>query len=191
MVSPIVLYGNTILRKETQAVDPASVYAIPLITKLWNTLYATEGVGLAAPQINENYKAFVIDSSIVYNELSDEERKEYFPEDNGVKELFINPKIIEKSAANWSDYEGCLSIPGISETISRSWKITIEYLDAKFENQVKTFSGYTAKVIQHEYDHLHGTLFIDHLPALKRKLLFGKLKSIKNGKITTDYQSIL
>jgi len=178
MVLPIILYGNSILRKTCIDVNKTSSGLDTLINNLWSTLYSSDGVGLAAPQINSNQKVFIIDSSLAYNELTDLQKKAVLPGDKGVKEIFINARIIHESEEKWSELEGCLSIPGIVEPVERAWSIIVEYLDISYHPKRNRFSGYTAKIIQHECDHTNGILFIDHLPALKKRLLTNKLKKI-------------
>lgn len=188
MILPIIIYGNSILRKTGIDVNKKTPDLDALIENLWNTLESSGGVGLAAPQINSNHKVFIINSTLVYNELPDSQKMTLFNEDKGIKETFINARIIHESEEKWSEPEGCLSIPGIVKPVERAWSIIVEYLDISFSRKRNRFSGYTAKIIQHEYDHINGILFIDHLPALKRKLLKSKLKQITKGNVTSKYQ---
>lgn len=187
MVRPIIAYGHKILRQTCSDIEQEDGHTELLLTNLWDTLDFSEGVGLAAPQINNDKNVFVVNSTLMYDELDDKQREFYFYGDRGIKETFINPKIITSSEEKWSEIEGCLSIPGINEQVDRSWEILIEYLDQEFKLQRKQYFGYTAKVIQHEYDHINGKLFIDHLPALKIKLLKSKLKQIISGNVITNY----
>ncbi len=184
---PIIAYGNHILRKTCYEIEQQDQETDTLITNLWDTLNISGGVGLASPQINLIYQAFVVNSKLMYDDLDDQERNKFFPDDEGIQETFINARIIDKSEKTWSETEGCLSIPGINEPVKRQWEITVEYLNKDFQLQKKQFSGYTAKVIQHEFDHTNGILFIDYLAALKKKLLRGKLKRITDGKVETEY----
>jgi len=158
-----------------------------LISNLWHTLAMSGGVGLAASQINSNLSVFVIKSTLMFSEWNVEQRSKYFSGDEGIEEIFINPRIIGVSEETNTQTEGCLSIPDIYENIKRPWEIIIEYLDKDFVFHRKQFSGYTARVIQHEYDHLQGKLFIDHLSPLSKRLLQNKLKKISTKKITVDY----
>jgi len=158
-----------------------------LIADMWETMYASNGVGLAAPQINRSIRMFTVDSAQIIENLDEDERKEY-EGDEGIKEMFINAHIVEYTGDEWTYNEGCLSIPKVREDVMRPETITIEYVNEKFEPQTKTFSGITARVIQHEYDHIEGKLFIDYLTPLKRKLLKGKLLDISKGKIKMDYR---
>ena len=187
MIEPIIAYGHNILRKKCKKVVETSEEINDLINNLWQTLERSGGVGLAAPQINKGLSVFLVNSTLMYNNLSIEQRKEQFSGDKGIEETFINAKIIAESKEEWSDYEGCLSIPGIAEPVNRSWDVIIEYLNKDFQLKRTQYSGYTAKVIQHEYDHTNGVLFIDHLSALNKKLLNNKLKQIINGKIDVEY----
>jgi len=187
MVLPIVTYGNSILREACIDVNKETSGLNVLIEDLWNTLNSLDGVGLAAPQVDSNYKVFIVNSTQVYSKLTDSERADIFSGDKGILETFINARIIEESRKRWSGLEGCLSIPWIIEYVERACDITVEYQDKFFITKRKQFSGYTAKVIQHEYDHTNGILFIDHLSALKKEQLNSKLTRIKKGNIVTNY----
>ncbi len=159
-----------------------------LITNMWETMENSNGCGLASPQINKPLQLFIVDSQITFENLDTEDQLLYFERnDKGIRETFINAKIIDASEEVWDDYEGCLSIPGLSQKVERPWKITIEYLNQDFISQIKTFTGLTARIIQHEYDHTQGILYIDHLKPLKKKLIESKLKKIANGNIKTGY----
>jgi len=189
MILPIVAYGAPVLR--TVAKDISSDYPglAKFIEDMWETMYASNGVGLAAPQVNKDIRLFIIDSAQVFANLEDEERTEY-PDEPGVKQLFINARIIALEGNEWGYNEGCLSIPKIREDIQRPARVTIEYLDENFQPYTRTFSGITGRIIQHEYDHIEGKLFIDYLKPLKRKLLKGKLDDISKGKIKVDYKMV-
>lgn len=179
MVLPIILYGNSILRKNSIDVNKETPELDVLIENLWSTLNSSDGVGLAAPQINSKQKVFIVNSKLIYNELTDSQKKAAFPVDKGIKETFINAQIIAESEEKWTEMEGCLSIPGIIEPVIRAWSVIVEYRDKSLNPKRKQFSGYTAKVIQHEYDHTTGILFIDHLPTFKKRLLDSRLNRIK------------
>jgi peptide deformylase len=187
MIVPIISYGHKVLRQVCLEVEPGNPSVEDMILNLTDTLDAAEGVGLAAPQINEPLKMFMVDTRIIYIRMQEENRASYFPEGKGIRELFINARITKRSADTSIDTEGCLSIPSIFEEIQRSWQIEIEYLDSKFQPQYGQFSGLTARAIQHEIDHTQGILFVDHLSPLKKKLLANKLKQISKGKVATDY----
>jgi len=188
MILPIIIYGNSMLRKTGTDVNKETPGLDILIENLWSTLDSSGGIGLAAPQINSNYKVFIVNSTLAYKELADSQKKTFYHDDKGIKETFIDAQIIAKSEEKWSDLEGCLSIPGIVEPVEQTWHVIVEYQDKSLNLKRKQFSGYTAKVIQHEYDHINGILFIDHLPALKMKLLKSKLKQITKGNVTSNHQ---
>ena len=154
---------------------------------MWETLYPAEGSGLAAPQVGHAIRLFIVDSKEIFDRMKEEDRKEYFDGDEGVKETFINAKILEYSEKMWKEDEGCLSVPGISELVERPWTIIIEYSDKDFQRHTATFSGTTARVIQHEYDHTEGKLYIDYLHPLKKRILKNKLNSIIQGQVKTRY----
>ncbi|WP_345063998.1 peptide deformylase, partial [Sphingobacterium thermophilum] len=143
---------------------------------------------LASPQIGLPVRLFIVDSKSTFDSLGEEDRKFYFPQDDkGIMETFINAKIIQRSEELWEDEEGCLSIPNLFYKVKRNWAITIEYYNRNFEKQIRTFSGTTARMIQHEYDHTEGILYLDYLKPLTKKLLEGKLKKIARGQIKTRY----
>lgn len=156
---------------------------------MWETMYYSSGVGLAAPQVNRDIRLFVIDSSQVFGNMEDDEKGRYLDEP-GIKQVFINAHIKELDGEEWAYNEGCLSIPKIREDVYRSEEVTLEYLDEHFEPHVNTFKGITARIILHEYDHIDGKLFIDYLKPLKRKLLKGKLDDISKGKVSVDYKMV-
>lgn len=189
MILPIVAYGSPILRQK--AVDITAGYEglEKLIADMWETMYHSNGVGLAAPQINKSVRIFVMDSVQIINNLDEDERLDY-PGDEGVKQVFINPEIVEESGKTWPYNEGCLSIPKVREDVSRHEKVLLKWVNEQFEPQEHLFTGITARVIQHEYDHLEGKLFIDYLSPLKRRLLKGKLLDISKGKVRMDYRLI-
>lgn len=184
---PIIAYGNRILRESCLEVKDQKNDIQDILRNLKDTLYQSGGVGLAAPQINSNYRIFFVNTKIFYQDLTNLQRQELFAGDRGIEESFINARLVAESEDNWDEMEGCLSIPGIQEPVIRSREIIIEYLDEGLQLQRKQFSGYTAKVIQHEYDHINGLVFIDHLSPFKKKLLQGKLRRILKGKIEINY----
>ena len=192
MILPIVAYGAPILRKQSVDISPDYPGLQEFIANMWETMYASSGVGLAAPQVNRDIRIFVMDSIQIFKNMEedDDEDKNLYPGDEGIKQVFINPHVLELNGEKWPYNEGCLSIPKIREDVLRPQTITLEYLNENFEPQVKTFTGITARVIQHEYDHLEGKLFIEYLAPLKRKLLKGKLADISKGKIKTDYRMV-
>jgi peptide deformylase len=187
MILPIVAYGAPVLRTVAKDITPEYPGLSKLIEDMWETMYASNGVGLAAPQINREIRLFVIDSARIFEEMDDKERKEY-PDAPGVKQVFINAHIKELNGDEWSYNEGCLSIPKIREDVFREEEVVIEFVDENFQPRTETYNGITARVILHEYDHIEGKLFIDHLKPLKRKLLKGKLDDISKGKVKVDYK---
>ena len=187
MVLPIVAYGNPVLRKVGKEITPDFPELDKLIEDMWETMYNSKGVGLAAPQINKDIRLFVMDSLQIIANLEDDEKWDY-PNDAGFKGVFINAKINSINGDEWSYNEGCLSIPKIREDILRREEIVITFLDENFVQQTKTFNGVTARVILHEYDHIDGKLFIDYLKPLKKNLLKRKLDNISKGKISVDYR---
>jgi peptide deformylase len=187
MTLPIVAYGTPILREIAKNITPEYEGLSKLIEDMWETMYYSNGVGLAAPQINRNIRLFVMDSEQIFANLEPGEKGKYADEP-GIKQVFINARITALSGKEWSYNEGCLSIPKIREDVSRLEQVTIEYVDEHFNTQTGSFSGITARIIQHEYDHIEGKLFIDYLRPLKRKLLKGKLDDITKGRVKVDYK---
>ena len=189
MILPIVAYGHPVLRKIAPAITPEYPQLDKFIEDMWETMYASSGVGLAAPQVNKNIRFFIVDTEQMFKNMDEEETKEY-PDAPGVKGVFINARMVELEGDEWSYNEGCLSIPKIREDIYRSEIITLQYHDQHFEQHTQTFSGLSARVILHEYDHIEGKLFIDHISPLKRKLMKGKLNDISKGKVSVDYKML-
>jgi len=189
MILPIVAYGAGILRTVCKDIDKDYPQLDKLIEDMWETMYYSSGVGLAAPQVNKDIRLFVIDSTQIFENLEDKEKGKY-PDEPGTKEVFINAHIVKLNGEEWAYNEGCLSIPKIREDIYRQKTVTLEYRDEKFETHIKTFTGITARVILHEYDHIEGKLFIDYISPLKRKLMKGKLTDISKGKVKVDYKML-
>lgn len=187
MVLPIVAYGNPVLRKTGVEITPDYPGLQKLIEDMWETMYNSKGVGLAAPQVNKNIRLFVMDSLQIIENLDVDEINNY-PGDNGFKGVFINAKVKDIEGNEWPYNEGCLSIPKIREDILRKESVTIHFSDEKFVEHTKTFIGVTARVILHEYDHINGKLFIDYLKPLKKNLLKRKLDDISKGKVSVDYK---
>ncbi|PZX63677.1 peptide deformylase [Hydrotalea sandarakina] len=188
MILPIVAYGNPILRKPAAPITADYPGLKELIDDMWETMYASSGVGLAGPQVNKPIRLFVIDSAQIFANM--EEDDERYPDEPGIKKVFINAELIDLTGEEWVYNEGCLSIPKIREDIQRPELITLKYVDENFVPHTETFTGLTARVIQHEYDHIDGKLFIDYLKPLKKKLLQGKLNDISKGKIKVDYKML-
>ena len=179
MILPIYSYGNPILKKKTLSVDKNYKNLNLLISDMFDTMYAASGVGLAAPQIGLSIRLFIVDCSSF---------KELDSKAANFKKIFINPRIIFEEGENELFEEGCLSIPNIRENVSRKNIIKIEYDDENFKKKNETYDGILARVIQHEYDHLEGTLFIDRLKQIQKTLIKRKLRDIFNGKISTTYK---
>ncbi len=187
MVLPIVAYGAEILRSKSANISADFPNLEKLLSDMEETLYASSGVGLAAPQINKPIRLFLVDSQQIF-EHQDEEDKGKYADEPGIKKVFINAQIKNLDGNDWNYNEGCLSIPKIREDVLRPESVTVEYLDEKFQPHTETFYGLTARIIQHEYDHIEGKLFIDYLKPLKKKMLRGKLNDISKGKVKVDYK---
>lgn len=187
MILPIVAYGHPVLRKVATDISADYPQLEKFIAAMWETMYASNGVGLAAPQVNKDIRLFVVDTVQMFDSMDEKEKKEY-PGDAGLKAIFINAHIVELDGDEWPYNEGCLSIPKIREDIYRQETVTIKYMDHNFDQHIQTFTGISARVILHEYDHIEGKLFIDHLSPLKRKLMKGKLNDISKGKVNVDYK---
>ena len=187
MILPIVAYGDPILKKECEEIDENYPNLKQLISDMFETMYKAKGVGLAAPQIGKNIRLFIVDGS----PFAEDEEEEDNPLAEGIenfKKVFINPIIEEEVGKEWPFQEGCLSIPKIRENVSRKPDITVSYYDENWELKEESYSGYAARIFQHEYDHIEGVLFTDYLSPLKRKLIQKKLNNITNGEIEIDYK---
>jgi peptide deformylase len=184
MKLPIYAYGHPILRKETEEIDENYPDLEKLLKDMFETMYHSKGMGLAAPQIGRNIRLFLVDTAQLDTDDREEDGEEF------IKEVFINPIILDESGKNWEYEEGCLSIPDVRGSVSRKPKVRIEYYDANFELQDKIFDGITARVIQHEYDHLEGVLFVDLLKPLKKRFVKKRLEKIRKGQIDADYKLI-
>lgn len=189
MILPVVAYGQPILRKVAQDIDQNYPNLKQFIEDMWLTMYESNGVGIAAPQVNKSIRLFVVDTIQIVENFDEEDKRDY-PNEQPIKSVFINPKIIDTSGTPWAYNEGCLSIPKVREDVMRPAKVKLSYLDENFAPQEKEFDGITARVILHEYDHLEGKLFIDYLPSLKKRLIKKKLDDISNGKVKTDYRML-
>jgi peptide deformylase len=187
MILPIVAYGSPVLRKVSKDITPDYPDLNKLVEDMWETMYNSKGVGLAAPQVNRDIRLFIIDSIQIIENLNEDELKDY-PNDKGYKGVFINAKISSLNGEEWAYNEGCLSIPKIREDIYRREKVVIDFVDEHFQPHTKNFNGITARVVLHEYDHIEGKLFIDYLKPLKRKLLKRRLDDISKGNVSVDYK---
>jgi len=189
MILPVVAYGSPILRKICETISPDYNDLDKLLADMWETLYNSNGVGLAAPQINRPIRLFIVDTVQIVEDFDDEDKRKY-PNEQPIKQVFINAQKIEDTGALWAYNEGCLSIPKVREDIQRCREVRIKYLDEHFKEHEGIFHGITARVIQHEYDHIEGKLFIDYLTQLKKRLIKKKLDDISNGKVKTDYRML-
>lgn len=181
MILPIIAYGDPILRKVGEEIDANYPDLKKLISDMFETMENSKGVGLAAPQIGLPIRLFIVDTS-GFNEDGD------YPELENFKRVFINPIIIEETGKEWKFEEGCLSIPGIREEVVRKPNLIIEYYNEKFELIEEKLDGLAARVIQHEYDHIEGVLFIDKINPLKKQLIKGKLSAIVKGEVKVNYR---
>ena len=179
MILPIYTFGNSVLRKIAEPIDQDYPGLKDLIKNMYDTMVHAEGVGLAAPQIGIPIRLIVIDLAPL---------KEDNPELGDFKVTMINPELLEGSENEVEYDEGCLSIPGINETVSRPEAIKISYMDENFIEHVEVYDGYKARVVQHEYDHLEGHLFTDKIKPLRRQLIKGKLTNIVKGKANCKYK---
>lgn len=181
MILPIIAYGDAVLRKQTEEIDANYPDLNQLISDMFETMENSKGVGLAAPQIGLPIRLFIVDTA-GFNEDGEH------PELADFKRVFINPIIIEETGKEWKFEEGCLSIPGIREEVARKPNLTIEYYNQNFELVEEKLDGLAARVVQHEYDHIEGVLFIDKINPLKKQLLKGKLNAITKGEIKVNYR---
>jgi peptide deformylase len=189
MILPIVAYGHSVLRRVADDIAPGHPGLEALIADMWETMYASSGVGLAAPQVNRSIRLFVVDSTQMFKGMEEDEVAAY-PDRPGTKRVFINARVMATAGTPWAFNEGCLSIPHVREDVVRDGSVTVTYLDESFQSQEETFHGITARVILHEYDHIEGRLFIDHISLLKRKLLRKRLEEISQGRVRADYRML-
>ena len=185
MILPIVAYGDPILKQRAKEISSSSKDLEILLKNMWETMYAANGVGLAAPQVGKSLRLFIVDGSpfSVEANLTEDEKNEL----KGFKKVFINPKILQKSDDLENFNEGCLSIPDVRGDVTRPTTIKIKYQNQYFKEITEHISGLPSRIVQHEYDHLEGILFTDKLSALKKKLLKNKLLKISRGNINVDY----
>lgn len=182
-IFPIYSYGLDVLKEKAQDIPEDYEGLRELVDSMFETMYNASGVGLAGPQIGLPLRIFVIDSRQMYDEKDVEQGK-------GLKKAFINAEKVEETGKVWSYKEGCLSIPGISENVSRPTHVKLKYYDEHFNEYEEVFDEITARVIQHEYDHIEGVLFTDHLGPLKKRKVSKKLKDIKNGITKAEYKMV-
>lgn len=181
MILPVVAYGHPVLKKIAEEITPDYPGLQQLIADMFETMYHTEGVGLAAPQINKSIRLFVIDA---------EPFVENYPEAKGFKKVFINPEIVEVSEETWTFREGCLSLPDMNEDVVRPAKVTVNYLDENFEEHEEELDGICARVFQHEFDHLEGKVYVDRVAPMRKMMLKNKLRNISEGNVAVDYKMI-
>lgn len=179
MILPIIAYGDPVLKTVAQPIGPEYPNFTELLANMWQTMYHARGVGLAAPQIGLSIRLFIVDASPFAEE---------HPELAQFKKVFINAQIVASTGDKWAFNEGCLSIPDIREDVLRESEITIRYQDEQFNPQEAVFSGIAARIIQHEYDHIEGKLFVDYLSPLKRQLINRRLNAISRGQISVPYK---
>jgi len=188
MIYPIVAYGDPILRKPTRFIEKEELDVKKLSDDMFETMYSASGVGLAAPQIGLNIRMFVVDGTPFSEKDEDDEDDEPDLSLVDFKKVFINPRVLEEDGKEWAFEEGCLSIPGIRGDVYRPERVKISYFDTDWMEHVEEYSGMAARIIQHEYDHLLGKLFVDYLPTLKKQLIKKKLSDITKGNIDSDYR---
>ena len=177
MIYPIVVFGNSVLKKRAVDIVEGEIDVIQLATDMYETMEGAEGIGLAAPQIGKSIRMFVIDAT----KMEDDEVGDF-------KQIFINPVMVKQDGDEWAFEEGCLSIPEIREDVFRQEKLTIKFFDENWQPHERTYNGLKARIIQHEYDHIEGILFTDHLTPFKKRLLKGKLVNISKGKVKPKYR---
>ena len=181
MILPVVAYGHPVLKKRAEDVSADFPDLKQFLADLWDTMYKSDGVGLAAPQVNKSIRIFVIDASAF---------GEKYPEVKEFKKTFINADIYKEEGEEFSFNEGCLSFPGLREDIMRKPVIHIRYVDENFVEHDERYDGVIARVIQHEYDHIEGIVFVDRISTLKKMLLKGRLNDISNGRVDVDYKMV-
>jgi peptide deformylase len=177
MIYPIVMYGDPILRQRAKDIKPGTDIK-QLVADMYETMHNASGIGLAAPQIGKSVRLFIVDGT----SLDEEPGMENF------KKVFVNPEIVKEHGTAWEFEEGCLSIPNIREKISRKEKLKLRYFDENWNAFEEEYEGMKARIIQHEYDHIEGKLFVDYLTPLKKRMLKGKLADISKGKVDTEYR---
>lgn len=181
MILPIYIYGHPVLRKIAKDIDPETYLNLQeLIDNMYETMYNADGVGLAAPQIGLDDRIFVVD----LKPLADDEH----PEFKNFKKVFINADITERTGETELVEEGCLSIPGIHEKVPREDRIRIKYLDENLQPHDEEYTGYMARVIQHEYDHLDGVMFVDRISPMRKRMIKSKLANMEKGKVSCSYR---
>ncbi len=188
MILPVVAYGDPVLKREAEEIDKDYPELKKLIADMFETMYEASGVGLAAPQIGKSIRLFIVDAS-PFAEVEEGEDPDPMAEGlEDFKKVFINPIIEEEKGEEWGFNEGCLSIPKLREEVFRKEKVVLSYYDENWKLKEEEFDGYAARIIQHEYDHVEGILFTDHLSTLKKRLINKKLQNISKGEVEVDYK---
>ena len=188
MIYPITAYGDPVLRTRATNVSPDFDGLDALIADMFETMAQASGVGLAAPQIGKSIRLFVIDSGPMVDSADDDEKRNPRYRQPAVRRAFVNPVMVAETGEEWGFDEGCLSIPGIHEQVTRTERVRLRYEDANRQPHEEEFDGIAARIIQHEYDHLEGILFTDRLNALKKRLLKNRLTRISKGDVDTTYR---
>jgi len=173
------MYGDPVLRKRAKEIEKDQIDLKAFLQDMFDTMYAAHGIGLAAPQIGKGIRVFVVDGTTL-EDIEDDM--------TGFRKVFINPEILEETGDAWAFEEGCLSIPNIREDVFRHENLTIRYCDEEWNLKEEKYNGMKARIIQHEYDHLDGKMFIDYLSPLKKRMLKGKLTNISKGDVDTEYR---
>ena len=184
MILPVYAYGHPVLKRRASDVDLADASLPKLLDDMWETMYNANGVGLAAPQIGKSARVFLVDTA----QLEGEEEGAQVPRGEGVKEAFLNAEILEEDGDDWAYEEGCLSIPHVRGEVERAEGVTLRYFTPDGVEHERRFTGVTARVVLHEYDHIEGKLFTEQLKPLKRRLVARKLDKIKRGQVEADYR---
>jgi len=182
MILPIYIYGWPLLRKKSEDISSDYPELQSLIDDMFETMYQAEGCGLAAPQIGLNIRVIVIDGALMADEKKPDDMLRTF------KKVLINPEIIERTGEEWTDNEGCLTFPKLRESVKRPSKVKIKYMDENFQPHCEEYNDMSARIIQHEYDHIEGVFFVDRISPLRRKLITAKLNSIAKGKVDCSYK---
>lgn len=183
MILPVYVYGMSVLRKVAREIPEDFEGLDQLIDDMFETMRASDGIGLAAPQVGKSLRIFVVDTSPISEDKGEPELKDF-------KRVFINPIILDEWGDPWTFEEGCLSLPNIREEVSRPTHVRIEYYDENWNLKEEVYDGIRARVVQHEYDHLDGKLFVDLINPIRRKLLSARLNAISRGRIDKDYQIV-
>ena len=188
MILPVIAYGDPVLRAECQEIEEGTDMT-SVLKDMRDTMYQASGVGLAAPQVGKSIRLFIVDASpFAEEEPENEEEAQNFEILKNFKKVFINPIIEEERGKKWAFTEGCLSIPGIREEVMRENIVKISYFDEKWNFHEEEYTGVAARIIQHEYDHIEGILFTDHLNPLKKRMLKRKLTDISKGEVSVTYR---